>query len=225
MTHPFGDIRQHKVERSRVPQITRGYASGGAVTSDVPVDRKSGGRTGKSLQLMMDGAVAKARCDRPGRAKGGRAPKAGKTNVNVIIASPGGAPNPPAGLAGAPGLPPPKPPMPPLAGPPPGVGPGMPPPGMPPRSMGGRAYASGGGVNSGTAVFNKSRANGTQPGNGGGKNDQKDVGRGKPVTYAKGGPVFASATGQHGPKFHGGGGGGTSRLAEAKRAAKNYKKA
>lgn len=220
--HPFGNIRQHKVERSRVGHIARGYASGGAVTSEAaPVNRASGGRTGAPPKMMMSGGVAKMRGDRPGRAKGGRSPKSGKTNVNVIIA-PQGAGNPPAGGVGAVPPTPPRPPMPPLAGPPPGA---MPPPGMmPPRSMGGRAYASGGAVNSGTAVFNKSRSNGTQPGKGAGKNDQKDVGRGKPITYAKGGPVFASPTGDHGPKFKGGAMGGEARLQKEARAAKNYKK-
>lgn len=228
MTHPFGNIRQHDVERSRVAHISRGYATGGAVSSEVPVDRKSGGRTGKSLALKMEGGVAKSRADRPGRAKGGRAPKA-KTNVNVIIA-PQGAPNSPAaGMAGPPGLSPPKPPMLPPAGPPPGMPmppPGMAgPPGMPPRANGGRTYATGGGVNSGTKVFNASMKAGTQMMHSDGKNDGKQLGRGKPVTYATGGPVFASATGQHGPKFKGGALGGEAKLQKAARAAKMYKKA
>jgi len=223
MTHPFSNIRQHKVEKARVAHIAKGYASGGAVSSDaIPVDRKSGGRTGAPPKMMMSGGIAKMRGDRPCRAKGGRAPKSGKTNVNVIIA-PQGAGNPPA--AGLPGLPPgmptPSRPVPPPAGPPPGA---MPPPGMPPRSMGGRAYASGGGVNSGTKVFNQSRANATKMVGGPGKNDLKDMGRGKPITYAKGGPVFASATGQHGPKLKGGAMGGEGRLQKEARAAKNYKK-
>lgn len=220
MTHPFGNIRQHDVERSRVAHISKGYASGGAVTAEAPVNRKSGGRTGAALALKMEGGVAKSRADRPGRAKGGRAPKA-KTNVNVIIA-PQGAPNSPAAMG--PGLPSPiKPPMPPLAGPPPGpAGMPMPPPGMPPRSMGGRTYATGGAVNAGTKVFEASRKAGTQVMHSDGKNDGKQLGRGKPVTYATGGPVFASATGQHGPKFIGGNG-GLTRIQEAKRAARHYK--
>lgn len=95
---------------------------------------------------------------------------------------------------------------------------------MPPRSSGGRTYATGGGVNAGTKVFEASRKAGTQVMHSDGKNDGKQLGRGKPVTYATGGPVFASATGQHGPKFIGGNG-GLTRLQEAKRAAKLYKKA
>ncbi len=227
MTHPFGNIRQHDVERSRVAHIARGYATGGAVSAEAPVDRKSGGRTGKSLALMMDGGVATSRADRPGRAKGGRAPKA-KTNVNVIIAPQGAPSSPAAGMAGPPGLTPPKPPMPLPAGPPPGMPmppPGMAgPPGMPPRSNGGRTYATGGGVNSGTKVFEASRKAGTQVMHSDGKNDGKQLGRGKPITYATGGPVNASPTGQHGPKFIGGNG-GLTRLQEAKRAARLYKKA
>jgi len=226
MTHPFGNIRQHDVERSRVAHIAKGYATGGAVSSDsTPVDRKSGGRTGAPPKMMMSGGGAKMRGDRPGRAKGGRAPKA-KTNVNVIIAPQGATPA--AGVAAPPGLPPPKPAVPPLAGPPgmPMPPPGMGgPPGMPPRSMGGRTYATGGGVNSGTKVFNAGRAAGTQVSHATGKNDQKDVGRGKPITYATGGPVFAQSTGQHGPKFKGGGGGGEARLQKESRAARKYKKA
>ena len=98
----------------------------------------------------------------------------------------------------------------------------MPPPGM--HANGGRTYATGGGVNSGTKVFEASRKNGTQVAHSDGKNDGKQLGRGKPITYATGGPVFASATGQHGPKFIGGNG-GLTRLQEAARAARLYKKA
>lgn len=220
MTHPYGDIRQHKVERSRVPAITRGYAAGGAVVSEAPVARKTGGRTGKSLALKMEGGVAKMRADRPGRAKGGRAPKA-KTNVNVIIAPQGAAP----GMAPVPAKPPG--PLPPAMAGPPGMP--MPPPGVggPPglHARGGRAYASGGGVNAGTKVFEAGRKAGTQVQHSDGKMDSKDSGRGKPVTYATGGPVFARPTGQHGPKYGGGGGGGTERSQAAARAARLYKKA
>lgn len=96
---------------------------------------------------------------------------------------------------------------------------------MPPRSSGGRTYATGGAVNSGTKVFEASRKAGTQVMHSDGKNDGKQLGRGKPITYATGGPVFASETGQHGPKFKGGALGGEAKLQKAARAAKNYKKA
>ena len=89
--------------------------------------------------------------------------------------------------------------------------------------------------------------NSTKPMNTPGKNDGKNIGRGKPITYAKGGAVgprlvqfyaggavkkratggkvespegVAAAT-----KLPGGGGGGEARLAKARRAAKDYAKA
>lgn len=218
MSYQYANIRGNDVAKSRVGHITRGYATGGAVQSDAPVDRKSGGRTmGKSLSLKMEGGIAKSRADRPGRARGGRAPKHKGNNVNVIIAPQGGSPGPASGMAG-PVSPFQRPAMPPM--PPPGVGgPGMmPPPGMP-HAHGGRAYAKGGGV------FAEGRSNGTKVQPSPGHNDAKDMGRKKPITFATGGPVNAQPTGQHGPKFDGGGGGGKARLEKEARAAKRYAKA
>ena len=101
--------------------------------------------------------------------------------------------------------------------------PGGPPPGI--RSSGGRAYAKGGAVKSGPA-WDEGRKAGTQvQNNPSGKNDQKDVGRGKPVTYKTGGAVFSAAKGQMGPKFDGGAGGATARLEKEKRAASKYARA
>lgn len=228
MSYQYANIRGNDVAKSRVGHITKGYALGGAVQSvESPVDRKSGGRTGKSLMLKMEGGVAKARADRPGRAHGGRAPKAKGNNVNVIIAPQGGAPNSPA----APGVGGPipgglpamaKPPMPPPLAGPPGMGGGMAPPGMP-HANGGRAYAKGGAVKTGPA-FAEGKKEGTKVQPLPEKNDIKDIGRKKPITFKTGGPVFAQSTGQHGPKFDGGGGGGTARLEKEARAARNYKK-
>jgi hypothetical protein len=217
MTHPFGNIRQHDVERSRVSSMCKGYASGGAVQSFAVPGAQLAKKAPKPAALKIAGGAPAVRMDRPSRAKGGRVKK-GATNVNVIIA-PQGAPSSPS-AAGV-GLAPPKPPMPPpppMAGPPPGAG--MPPPGppgMPMRSNGGRAYATGGGVkdHAATAKYMSHAP---------GKNDGKNVGRGKPVTFKTGGAVFSSSTGQHGPKFDGGGGGGTARLQKESRAARNYKK-
>lgn len=129
------------------PAARQHYATGGAV---------KGYATGGSPALSegmsaAGGAPAKPSLARPGRkmpGKGGAKKKsAGKTNVNVIIASPpakeAGA-MPPA-LGAGPVGPPPGPPM-----PPPGAGPGGPP--MPPmRANGGRInnlgkYAHGGKV-------------------------------------------------------------------------------
>ena len=90
--------------------------------------------------------------------------------------------------------------------------------GGPPHSSGGRAYASGGGV--------ASYANtGTYMSHTPGKNDGSGLNRGKPVTYATGGPVYSQAKGQMGPKFGGGALGGTAKKQKAHRAARVYKKA
>lgn len=230
MAHPYQEHKQYKVERSRVAHIARGYATGGAVVA-TPSRKRGGGVNAMRDAQAVEGGSAKERQDRSCRARGGRAPKAKGTNVNVIVA-PSGAPHAavpaPAGVA-APGpmpMPPPRPPMPlPMAGGAPGLPPGGPPPGMPIRSHGGRAYAKGGAVKSGPA-WEEGKRLGTQvQNNPSGKNDQKDVGRGKPVTYKTGGAVFSSPKGQMGPKFDGGAGGGTARLEKEKRAAKKYARA
>ncbi len=195
MAHPFNSVRQSKVERSRVGALTKGYASGGAVNG--PADAL--GRTAKALatggSVSMAGKAPKARLDRPGRASGGRTNGKGAT-VNVIV-SPGAGntpnplmaagmpPPPPIGMPAPPPGPPPIPPGLPPGGPPPGMGMG-PPPGI--RSQGGRAYAKGGAVTSGPA-WAEGKAAGTKVTHGPGKNDGKDLGRGKPITYASGGPV------------------------------------
>lgn len=195
MAHPFQDHKQHKVERSRVASMTRGYATGGAVSPGPGATAKKKAVLQRDAQAV-EGGSAKERQDRPGRARGGRAPKGKGTNVNVIIAPQGAAgaapPMIPPGVAGPGAGPPPPMPMrpplpPPMAG---GPGPGMPPPGMPPRSHGGRTYATGGAVNAGSSVFNAGRKAGTQvQNNPSGKNDQKDVGRGRVITYKTGGRV------------------------------------
>jgi hypothetical protein len=233
MAHPFVEHRQSKVERSRVGHITKGYAAGGAVHSDEAEDKALIRKEVKKTALKVDGKKPKVRADRPGRARGGRAPKkSGKTNVNVIVAGHGGQPPappmmPPPGLGAAPPpAMPPRPPMgpPPGAVPPPGLGAGMPPPGMPPRRAGGRAYAKGGAVKSGPA-WDEGRRNGTQVQHTDGKGDGKDIGRGRVVTYKTGGKVespkgVASAT-----KLPGGSGGGKARLVKEERAERDYAKA
>lgn len=225
MAHPHADIRQSKVERSRVASITKGYATGGAVTA-APVAAKPGAKAAKP-KFAVGGAVSPSRQDRPNRARGGRTKSKG-TNVNVIIGSPASA-APPPGVAGPMPAPPPMPPRPMMAPPPgpggpPMAGPGGPPPGMPIRSSGGRAYASGGAVKPG-AAFEEGKRLGTKVQHSPNKMDGKDIGRGRVITYKTGGAVFAKPTGQHGPKYDGGGGGGKARLEKAHRAAKNYKKA
>lgn len=245
MAHPHAAHRQSKVERARVPHITRGYASGGAVGTGETVKEKRIARkvfAERDAQAVEGGSV-KERMDRPGRARGGRAPKHNKgTNVNVIVAPQGGHGTPPAlpPVAGVapPGLAPPsmpmRPPMPAMAGPPPGPGlppPGMAPPGMPPRNAGGRTYAKGGRVKSDAGVasgraWEEGKRNGTQmQNNPSGKNDQGDVNRGKPITYKTGGAIYSASKGQMGPKFDGGAGGGEARLQKESRAARKYTRA
>lgn len=221
MSHPFASVRQPKVERSRVGHITKGYATGGAVSA-APAVKANAPKAAKP-KFAVGGAVPATRQDRPGRARGGRAPK---STVNVIIAPQGGQPPgaPPPGLAGGPppmAMKPPMPMPPPGVGGPPMVGPGGPPPGlpMPPRATGGRAYAKGGAVKPSPA-FEEGKRLGTQVTHSTGKNDLKDMNRPRVVTYAKGGPVEAPKGKKGmGPKLPGGGRGGAGRLAKAKRAA------
>lgn len=229
MAHPHAGIRQNKVEKSRVAKITKGYASGGGVHSDEAEDKKLIKKMVRKKALTAEGDSPAYRADRPGRKRGGRV-KGGKTVVNVITNSaPPPAPMPPvAGLGGPPPMPPGPPPMaakPPL---PPGGAPGMPPglpPGMPMRKRGGR-------VNDGTKVFDKSmKEAGERPiTHDKGKNDLKDMNRGRVVTFktgggvvsfrAKGGRVEAPQGVAPATDLPGGAGGGEGRLAKAHRAAR-----
>lgn len=194
MAHPFANIRQSKVERSRVGQITKGYAGGGH--ADAVADKKLVRSMVKGSALKIEGKASGGRLDRYARGGKVKGKKAG-TNVNVIIAPQGGGAAGPGAAMKPPmaaGLPPP-----PIGAPPPGMGagpPGLPPmppgpPGMPGmHRSGGRAYAAGGKVKNGPA-YDEGRRNGTQVQHSDGKNDGKDLGRGKPITYAKGGGVQA----------------------------------
>ena len=215
MAHPYQSERDDKVAKRRVASLTKGYAAGGGVHSDEAADRALVKKMVRSSAIKMDGDAPKSRQDRPGRARGGRAPKRGGTTVNVIVAgkdkvpgvpdAPMMPPMPPGPIAPPVPMPMAKPPMPPPIGG--GIG-GM--AGMGPRASGGRAYARGGGVGSG----------GTPVQHAPGKDDGKDIGRGRVVTYASGGPVEAPAGKKGmGPKLTGGGRGGLARLAKAKRAA------
>lgn len=217
MAHPYQSVRQSKVERSRVGSITKGYAAGGAVNASAAELARSAKALATGGAVAMTGKAPKVRLDRPGRASGGRTNSKGAT-VNVIVSPQGDKPPMPPPMM--PPLPPPgPPPMPPglpPGGPPMGGPPGMPPPGI--RSMGGRAYAKGGAVKSGLA-WAEGRREGTQVSHSGNKNDGKDIGRGKVITYAKGGPINApKGKAGMGPKFGGGGMGGTARLQKAARA-------
>jgi hypothetical protein len=228
LAHPFAAHRQNKVEHARVAHIAKGYAAGGGVHDDAAEDRKMVKHMVKKTALRASGGPVTSRMDRtPRRAKGGKVGRKGKTTVNVVVGHPGsGGPSPmpmvPPVVAGPP-RPPVAPPM-----PPPGLAPGLPPggPGLPmgPRKGGGRTYAKGGAVKDGPA-WNEGRRNGTQVQHSDGKDDGKDIGRGKPITYRTGGRIeHIAGTAGMGPKLPGGGGGGEARLAKQSRARCNYAK-
>lgn len=175
------------------------------------------------------------------RARGGHVKHkgAGKTSVNVIVAPSGGGakspmmpPPPGAGVGAAPPPMAPKPPMmpPPGAGAPPMAGLGGPPGGPPmppPHSAGGRAYKTGGGVNSAQkgegkkSLADKKGVTGigdrTPIQHSGNKSDTQNIGRGPVITRATGGPIYSDgAKGkQMAPKLPAGSGGGTARKAKA----------
>lgn len=226
MAHPYAEVRQSKVERARVPRMTRGYASGGGVHSDEKADRKLVKGMVKKGALRASGGAVAPRFDRPSRKKGGRVKSAKGSTVNVVIGSHGPPQAPVAGLAPPPaivpppiGLPAAPPPRPPMAGPPgPGLGP-VPLPGMPPRSHGGRTYAKGGGVK-GSKVYEDGKRAGTQVSHDLGKNDLGDLGRKKPITFKTGGAIEHPQKGGMAPPLPGGAGGGLARIAKEKRAAR-----
>jgi hypothetical protein len=97
----------------------------------------------------------------------------------------------------------------------------MPPGGI--RKHGGRTrtYKRGGGVKDGPA-WKEGLRDGTQVQHADGKDDGKDIGRGRVVTYKTGGAVEHPKKGGMAPKLPGGGGGGEARLAKQKRARKDY---
>lgn len=227
MAHPYSGHRDHTVQKSRVSKIAH-RATGGAVHSDEAADKKLVRKMVKKDALAADGGKPKQRADRPGRKRGGRAPKSGKTVVNVIT---GGAQPP----AGPPPMPMPPPGMPPMG--PQGLAakpPMMPPPGAPPGGMGPGALPMrkrGGRVNDGTPVFNKSmkEADERPIKHDKGKNDLKDMNRGRVVTFRTGGGVAVKFRAHGGrieapqgvaaaTKLPGGAGGGEGRLAKARRA-------
>lgn len=229
MAHPFEAHRDHKVQKSRVPHILKEHRAAGGKAEGHPHVRKDRKLLKELLDDHPDGEKAKRRADRPGRAHGGRVkPKA--NNVTVVVNSappeppmippmmpPGAGPGLPPGLpAGGP------PPMPP--GPPPGAMAGLGP--MPPRAHGGRAYASGGAVKTAKPgpAWNEGRREGTQVSHDPGKNDLKDMNRGKPITYATGGAIEAPKGKKGmGPKFSGGAGGGEARIEKAERYKRKHK--
>lgn len=150
MSHPYQSHREKHPGKSRVHKLY-GYARGGKVKSDAAEDaamiKKAIGdhdrqlHGGKHTDLANIGPKGKGRMDK--YARGGKVKKAGKTTININIASkePNNVPPPLPPMAG----PPPGPPMPPK----PPMGP---PPGGPPMGSGlppGLGMKRGGGVKSG----------------------------------------------------------------------------
>jgi len=228
--HPFNKFRQSNVERSRVGEITKQYAKGGAVHADAEQDKTLIKKMiGKSLG-DIGGVKAAQRMDRPHRASGGKVKK-GTTVVNVITGGQQAPPPPPPVMMPPPGPPPPPPgpppgALPPPGGPmggPPGMPPGGPPPGMPMRARGGSVKGVKAiGMDVGTPVqHDKAKAV-----------DIKNMNRGKVVTFATGGGVVSFNTGgavkgvvmkggtpgavAKATKLPGGAGGGLGRLKKAK---------
>jgi hypothetical protein len=249
MAHPMNHLRDHKVQRSRVADITKacggGMASGGAADAVSKQQTLIGSLAKKNIMRATGGKVT-ARSDRPARAFGGRLKKGGGKKksghtVNVIV----GGQHPPAPTmpmhppmipgvaAGAPpGAPPPMPPRPPMGaappppgpmgGPPgvPGMPPGVPPPGMP-RKRGGKVSAmSMSSEDSSNAGIGKGRT-GIQKSYPSNKSDTQNIGRDAVVTKATGGPIYSKAKGQMGPKFIGGSMGGVAKLQKMRRAEKS----
>lgn len=219
MAHPQNDKRDDKVSRSRARELTKGYATGGAVHSDVKEDKALIKKMVRPSAMKVSGAAPKSRMDRPGRASGGRVKKAPQTNIHINVTPPSS--NAPLAASAAPGgLPAPRPAPPPMPAPPGLAGPGAPPlpTGLPPggplamRAKGGRVKPGPG--------WTESMKNETPvqhlP------NTEKFAKRGKPITYATGGPINSPAKGGMGPKMPGGGHGGLARLAKAKRASASH---
>lgn len=218
--------RDHKVQKSRVAQITKNcYAVGGAVNCGTAPLHDPNKPVAPKVRATaaVEGSVAKRRADKPHRAAGGKVGKS--TTVNVVVNAkpeePPMAMMPPPAPPMPPPAPPPGPPMPPPGGPMGGPPPGMGPPGLPPmRKAGGR-------VKSGPA-WDDGLRNGTKVQHSPGKNDTDDMKRPgmKPgkrtevVTYASGGKVFSdgSAGKQMGPDMTGGAGGAKGRLELSARA-------
>lgn len=184
MAHPMHEHRQHKVEHARVHKLTHGMARHPDVKEDVALVKKMV----KPGALKMHGKKGKARLDK--YARGGGVKGKGKTQVNINIQT--GEKPPMAGIMPRPVAPPMgPPPMPPqmAAGAPP-VPPPMANAAPMVRAHGGRAFKRGGAVKTGPA-WKEGLRNGTKPQNTPGKNDTKDIYRGKQITYKKGGRVEA----------------------------------
>ncbi len=239
MAHPMNNLRDHKVQHSRVKDITAACGGGMAKGGDVAQDKAMISRMVKKSALRATGGAVTSRADRPARAWGGRlgkkgGKKKGKSGhtVNVIVAphsqpaAPAMPPRPPMappGVAAGPPMPPPaamapRPPVPPgPMGGPPGV---APPPGIVPpmRKSGGKVTSANAGIGKGRTTIQRDFPSSKQ--------DTKNIGRGSVITKATGGPISSPAHGGMGPKLGGGARGGKGRLAKTHRlSASGYGKA
>src|SRR5882672_2769986 len=80
LSHPHNEHRAHRVEKSRVHRLTKGYAHGGAVKGEKAIGKKSLSlHRDEHRELDAEGEGSKHRMDRPKRAKGGRVKGNGKT--------------------------------------------------------------------------------------------------------------------------------------------------
>lgn len=241
MSHPFNEHRAHKVEKSRVAHIAGKkaggracYAKGGAVLGEEDSDTATDREIARDAAHRKAGGTVEGKAPkhhlgkRAKRAAGGRVgkhPHKGKTIINIHAGgqpAAGGGPMPmPVPVPAGPMGPPPGA-APPMVRPPgmmpPGAGPGGPPT-MPMRARGGKVDKGG------TPVFEEGRRNGTQVQHTDGKGDTKDIGRGKPITYAGGGKVKNASTPVPTAKMPplgkgqpAGSGSGEGRLAKAKAA-------
>lgn len=183
----------HPVESKRAHKVARERAA--KIAGEHPDVRED---RGLIREMVKESALK--------RAKGGRVPT---ININVAPSAPSAPIAPPLNPAmlAKPGPMPP--PAPPLGGPPMGGLPGGGlPPGIAPRRSGGRVPGPG---------WTESMRTKTPVQHAPGKNDGKDIGRGKPITYKTGGCISSEGT-PMGPKMPGGGRGGLARLAKARTA-------
>ncbi len=186
--------RSHRRATAKAHLKRGGHAEGKKAKHRMDRKRARGGRAEHGDE-REDAALVKHMV-KPGalqRARGGRAGKKGHTTVNISVGHPAaqGGPMPPIAAP----MPPPS------AGPPMGAVPPMggspgapmlprppmaPPGGMPPVPM----RAKGGRVGPG---WRSSERNKTKVQHTDGKTDGKDIGRSKPITYARGGAIADGA--------------------------------
>lgn len=166
MAHPYAKHAEDKAGKARAAQLTKGYKTGGRVSSVAsPIAKKSGGSV--SGDMKVAGKASGGRLDK--FARGGRTGKKGsQTKINIIVAPqvppadreaapavPGVLPPPGGGLP-----PPPKGPMGPPMMPPPGPAAGL--PKGPMMNRGGKVPMKAG-AETGVGRLEKKKAYGLKP--------------------------------------------------------------